>query len=359
MSGSLSGRKTATVLPLPIFTVEGDEYYVPENLLQVDIERRDRRIPILDSSSQRPAYLTTCYDEFSRNFVTASIASSSPSFLPVVPYNPEGASVLRFPEIEDMSNKISDPKLPDSKSRILHHYDPSFVGSPSTFKSIPPDTKHFLGRQPHSDCNLLCKILKVKIPEAFEPLFGSITLFTINSDQSTRLSETFHFDMTPQNIRMKFKDAYKTEDIDVSDAPTDIGLKVDPATNLKICCFNLPTELKRGDLYVIIQVYKILTGDPEKALLPYIRSTHDVKIDENYKRLSQYRQLVGAGGVRVCEDGKVGGADIRCQLYGVKNALNDLAIGQVIFRKHTLIRCNHLLFTHLFIYLFVQYYFDF
>jgi hypothetical protein len=138
--------------------------------------------------------------------------------------------------------------------------------------------------------------------------------------------------MTPQSIRIKFPEVYQTEDVGIDE---DLrGLKADPITNLKMGCFSIPSEFKRTDLFLVVQIFKVLTGEPEKVVSPYIRTLPDTKADENCKRLCMYRQQVGIGGLKLFENSKLGGAELKCSIFATKSCMSDAGIGQV--RSQTL-----------------------
>lgn len=322
-------RKVSNVSPLPKFTIEGDEFYVPENLLNAEVKTRERRIPLLNSiSSARPPYLATCYDELSRNFMTVTVAPSDS--LKPVPYQTDLAKSLIFPELDNSADKSADAETRFSKSirnsRILHHYDPSFTPSD---KCQSTQYVKYLGRQPYSDINILFKV-KIKVPEAFEPLFGSLVLYLINGDRSVRLTETFHFDMTPNSVRVKFSDAYKVEDIDVHGC-SENDLTIDAATAIRNCCFNLPSEYRHNDVFAVIVVTKVLVGDQERAVANYFRSSiGDSKNDETCKRLHMYRQSIGIGAIKILDDTNTNITDIKCPIFAVKCPLSDSNIAQVL-----------------------------
>lgn len=161
--------------------------------------------------------------------------------------------------------------------------------------------------------------------------------FIKEKDQWAKVSENFHFDMTPQNIRIKFKEAYRVFMEDQSDpSENKKSLRLDPGTNLKQCMFNVSQELQSQELYFVFQITKVLTGDGEKATLPYrgAYSTHvDTKHEEICRRLHYHRQHLGIGVIKVFDDegrvGMSGGPGLKFVLFAPKTCMNDSTIGQV------------------------------
>ena len=344
MSGSLSPLRKSHQSILPKYAVESSEFYIPENLHRIDVLGRDREISLYASADvgSRNPYISICYDELTRGFTLVSNAPHFPKTIEGVTYQPVPSTNVKFPDIDDISdnNIVIDT---NAHSRILHHFDPSNRIWTSTFRSIPSESKYLLGRANLlNDFNILTKISKIKIPDAFEPLFGSAALFVIGSDHCTRVSESFYFDMTPKSIRNRCKEVYNVEEkTPESSSPMNSSefsnAVVDPVTALNMCCFNLPKEFKINDLYLVIQVSKVLTGDSEKSISTYLKSHSESSLDENWKRLNCYRQNLGLGAIKVTENRIVGGMDIRCSIFANKQATNDAMIGQVCAH-----RSNHL-----------------
>jgi hypothetical protein len=327
--------------------IESSDFYLPEDQLEVDIVPRGRRLPVLESSSSpRPPYLRTCYDEFSREFITFSIAPQATTTIQTIPYNAEFAKSLNFLQDPFSKNSSLANAVPTKaislqmNSRILHHFDPGYYYWPSSFRTIPPDTSHLLDRIPSTDTNLFVKFVQYNVKEHFEPLFGTMAIYTMVNDVCTKISENFNFDMTAQNIRVKFKEAYRIfmEDQESNDSKKGVAHKVDMATQLKAFLFNLPADMRNLDIFLVVQVSKVLSGDFDKAVGPYIRSAYtnysiDSKLEETCKRLHLYRQQIAIGCTRIFDEqkrvGQPGSPVIKFFLYGIKSCVNDAFIGQV------------------------------
>ena len=318
------------------FELEGEEFCIPDSRISLRIEPKGCRLPVLDLPQELPSYLSLCFDEFSRDYTISSLVTSSSIQNNLVVYQPDDTTGLVFPEQQSSDDnsgeQLTPAKLKEIGTRILNHYDPTYKFVPTTIRPIQ-DAKTLAATRTDSS-QLLIKI--TKITDAFEPLFGALTLYSITNDQCTRLSETFHFDMTPQRVRLKLREAYCAEDAGKKDDDAALSVEVDPATNLKMCVFDLPKDISRSEIHVVVQVSKVLSGDPEKALMPYLRPGNDTKLDENLRRLFMYRQVIGVGAVKVFEEGLVELEDLKCPFYAVKAPLSDAVIASVSAYKHVL-----------------------
>jgi hypothetical protein len=248
------------------FHLEGDDYKTPENEIVVDIEVRELTPHITESStSPTPAYLNTCYDEFSREFCSYSIADSSLNNVSLVSYEDTMKNdTILFPDEKKESNQKSNDKL--NRHIFLQHYHPYYPRWSSTFKHSPLDTRHMLATGPriiNTDNHILFEINPIYGTKAeFEPIFGSMILYTFINDACVRLSESFHFDCTARNIKNKFRDVYNSEDIDKNN-PSEFFIP----TNLSL--FTIPEEFHNKDVFVVIQLTKVLTGERISCICMY------------------------------------------------------------------------------------------
>ena len=68
-----------------LFSLEGDDFKLPENEVIVDIESRDVRSHEAEESTEAlPSYLTSLYDELSREFCSYSVAEMQPNHVSLV-----------------------------------------------------------------------------------------------------------------------------------------------------------------------------------------------------------------------------------------------------------------------------------
>src|SRR4051812_9458845 len=97
----------------PLIECESSDFLLPED--QIDIVSGNRRSKLNIKSFQLkptgPLYLNTCYDEFSRNFVSVNIARNSPDFIPLVQGAESGSTY-------ESQNRTS--------SNIMQNYHPGY-----------------------------------------------------------------------------------------------------------------------------------------------------------------------------------------------------------------------------------------
>ena len=303
-------------LALPMFKVESDHFQLPENLLSVQVKPSNRQLYMADTISNLfrcPLYLVTSFDEFSRDFCIMSIGETLSPTIPTIEYNPEFSHAIKFP---DLLNDTFEPFFDDEKlmrsthsyfrvkpTRILHHYNPGYNTWNSNFRVTLPELKNLFIEKPISDTNILLKISSCAAKNSFEPLFGTLALYLVRNEELIRLSESFHFDITPDPIKEKYAEVYRLDLIPGNDVNA-------LANAIKTCLIRVPEDLQRDqDLYVVITVSKVLSGDTEKSVAPYLRGAAPAlsKHEEQCNRLALFRQLVGLGIVKVFdENGCVG-----------------------------------------------------
>ena len=322
------------------FRLEGDEYKLPENEIVVDIEVRELMPHSTESSTSAPIppYLNTCYDEFSREFCSYSVADSSPNGVPLVNY--EETSLLvgptNFPDEADVTRPVvsasGDLNL---GQRFLQNYHPCYPGWNSTFKHCPPSTRHMLATGPRvisSDSHILFEINpNYAMKQEFEPVFGSMTLYTFMNDCCVRLSESFHFDCTTKHVKIRFKDVYISED-----SATDKGDVLNAFIPTNLSLFTIPEEFKKKDVFIVMQLTKVLTADAEKAAAPYVRSSGYpvlAKHLEACRRLFPFRQPLGLAVLRLFDQKGLSNQKqsqpIKFSFYAMKATLNEHFLGQV------------------------------
>lgn len=303
-------------LSLPMFKIESDHFQLPENQLSVQVKPSNRELYMADTISNLfrcPLYLVTSFDEFSRDFCIMSIGETLSPTIPTIEYNPEFSHAIKFP---DLLNDTFEPFFDDEKlmrstqsyfrvkpTRVLQHYNPGYNTWNSNFRVTLPELKNLFIEKPVSDTNVLLKISSCAAKNSFEPLFGSLALYLVRNEELIRLSESFHFDITPDPIKEKYAEVYRPDLIPGSD--------VNPLANaIKTCLIRVPEDLQRDpDLYIVITVSKVLSGDTEKSVAPYLRGAAPAlsKHEEQCNRLALFRQLVGLGIVKVFdENGCVG-----------------------------------------------------
>ena len=330
------------------FRLEGEEYKLPENEIVVDIEVRDLTPHSTESSTSAPipSYLSTCYDEFSREFCSYSVADSSPNNVPLVCYEETSAAIVptSFPAEPDArnnsdmsSNRINHPILEDLNigQRFLQSYHPCYNTWNSTFKHSPPNTRHMLATGPRviaSDNHFLFEINpNYAMKQEFEPIFGSMTLYTFMNECCVRLTESFHFDCTTKHIKIKYKDVYPNED-----SAADRADPSNPFIPTNLSLFTIPEEFKKRDVFVVLQLTKVLTADSEKAAAPYVRSSGypvPAKHLEACRRLYPFRQPLAFAVLRLFDKkgqpAQKQALPIKLSFYAMKSTVNDHYLGVV------------------------------
>ena len=342
------------------FRLEGDEYKLPENEVVVDIEVRDLIPHFTETSTSAPipSYLNTCYDEFSREFCSYSVADSSPTRIPLVNFEETCVSPgqIHFPGETDLSrNNQQVSEDTNLGQRFLQNYHPCYTAWNSTFKHHPPNTRHMLSTGPRvisTDNHFLFEINpNYAMKQEFEPIFGSMTLYTFINDSCVRLSESFHFDCTTKHIKVKFKDVYPIED-----NPNENNDPSNPFIPTNLSLFTIPDEFKKKDIYIVMQLNKVLTADTEKAFAPYVRSSGYpvvAKHLEACRRLYPFRQPLGLAVIRLLDPkGAVQkqSQPIKFPFFALRSTLNDNTIGGV--STYARYFCGESLFCYLILFCF-------
>lgn len=324
------------------FSLEGDEFKLPENEVIVDIESRDIRHHVVETSHSTtidnvPPYLTTCYDELSREFCSYSVAEMSPSHVPLVSYSNVVGAVggATFPEEVGAAHPNQAAAI---GKRFLQHYHPCYPSWQSTFKHSPPDSRHLLAPGPKAlttDSHLLVELapaLHMKVE--FEPLFGSMALYMFEGDRCHRLSESFHFSCTSPTVRQRYKDVYRFSE---DDLPPEVRREMPEVfTPPNLCMFTIPDELKRRDVFLVIQLGKVLTADAEKAIAPYQRSSSVPPVPKHVeacRRLYPFRQPVGFAVLKLFEmDSRASRRQVplKFNFLAMKATFSEGQIGQLI-----------------------------
>jgi hypothetical protein len=292
-------------------------------------------VPPLPASfgSSCSAKLLSATDEFSQDLYSVSMGLLGPPSrrivsTPVDPGPPPG-----FPAEPTVAASSADMKKQKSAAataaasgsegvhghtgrepRLMQQYCPMYQPPPSVYSKAPRlSGKQFLTEKPPELewIHVRCQSLDFRVG-MYEPLFCSIAVYRIvalsgkksstgiDRAVSGRLSEVFHFDLTPQDVRNRFPSVYSNSE----------ACGVHPSTLCTRFMFGLPPSVLDGNTYLVLQVTKMLQGDPEKVLEPYAKGKAGKRlgadVEEVASRLGAYRQPVAFGAVTLCGGGAGG-----------------------------------------------------
>ncbi|CAM9540913.1 unnamed protein product, partial [Ectocarpus sp. 12 AP-2014] len=376
-------------------------FIFPVNDLEVSIAPRGRPFqppPLARGSAT--TFLATAYDEFTRDWVNLSIGRLSQKSVPCVKYRSEEppqypADDHQVPDKEKFTVGTDDPEeQPGSKEvRMLHYYRPQYKGPRSTYRKTP-DLKLqllLLDRPAHFMwMEIAAQALTFKVG-ALEPVFCSLTLYRIVSrlgkkgaemdlSRSGRVSETFWFDLNSGAVRRKFSHVFTRES--PTGAPDDIatpsitvtgsssrtttgasggssggrgkgnrrrGTTVERnVTGCRRALFALDPKNADGRLFLVLQLSKVLQGEPEKVrerpgggwgggscvlhglvvLDAYSKgrskSNADAAAEEAAQRLWRYRQPLAFGVYQAAPEGRLlGGDEVSMSLYRQNDGLSE------------------------------------
>eukprot|EP01031_Cornospumella_fuschlensis_P005503 gene5503-6849_t len=225
--------------------------------------------------------------------------------------------------------------------RLLQCYNAGYDYWYSSFKKGPCTISHHLSGKAPDDTNLVLRINRLLIKQKpFEPVFGSICLYTFLNDEIHRLCEAFYFDGTPDNIKGGYRFFYcENQESEFTTEPIrPTSIHVADATGAASNNFNmfamvLPEELRLKDVFMVIQLNKFLTTDADKAIAPYLVKSvppDPKKNREAAERLSKFRQPLGFAISKVFdESGKVRcppTGEMSLPFYSQKTCFSDFSV---------------------------------
>lgn len=337
------------------YAIDRPDLILMEKQLQVEIIQRAKEYKGKASNITKTIYSKLVFEEFSRKYETITVAPSFPSILDSTDYHNLNSSLLRFPDVDEsntLENNSSQIKFPEH-TRVIHNYHPLSIPQPSTFRKITTGNKNLVDNCSVGFTKLLVSIgpkEKITYKNKFsEPIFGTVSLYALNKrgdGDLVKIAETFNFDATPNDIRHTFQHVYRANTLnDLSLNDSNIPLHFNPIGNISKCLFTFPTELQNTqDIFLVIELSKVLTGDPDRSLLPYIypdkknlfggSSANEANsMQEVCTRLRKFRQPLGISVVKVFNDGQVfqnqnsGGCIL--SVFALKYCLNDAGLKQV------------------------------
>ena len=366
------------------YAVDSEDFYFNKSDLVVTIEPRERQPLKVDDDVRLPAYMRTYIEELSRDCCVYYMSPNGTNTIKSVSYGKEESAAC-FPLNEETvrvtmdqlkAQHPQDNKDKDSiKFPILQHYHPEYQSPPSSYRREPSESlRKALQPEPYHN-NLLLNVGPIVMPNGqqvippfksrvkFEPIFGSATIYAIvptrkgvDIDGLIRVTETFRFDITDESLKNRYPEVY-------NGGRPEVGLEIpretsDPALDLTACMFSIPPEYDKSELYLVIQLSKVLTGDGDKAASPYMRAsgapeTH--KHEESCRRLHNFRQPLAISIWRLFDDSgllipspKSHHSELLSPpFYSLRTCINDSMLKQVGSHSNRLFRP--------FIYIFVVY----
>ena len=357
--------------------------FATEKRLDIQVEPNTSKtfIAIEESNDPYPSlYFRTCLEELTRNYLSYTIAAEDSPTLEMEDSKPINTASLRFPSVEqldslEVSSSLKTEKDREggdseevggggtsTKSRFLRVYHPHASPQISNFRRVPVDYKQIVGDWSCGYTKLLVNIgpkFKVRYNKHvfFEPLFGTVSLYSINKKidtDITKITESFHFDATPPSLRDSYSKVYKT-DLDPEDMEKDHegqdkevveSQDINPLSECSRCLFCIPTSiLDTHEIFLVVHISKVLSGEPDKALVPYINpdkksllgnSSADTQLSHamaSCNRLHRFRQPVGLSAVKVFNsDGCVNKEKVGlvAPVYALKHCCNDYSLKGVL-----------------------------
>jgi hypothetical protein len=310
---------STSLLFSPPMVAEEEGFLLPEDQLSVDFFNRAN--PPLDFAyTPSPLFLSTAYDEFSRAYCTINVGAELPSVVELVRYGEAAPSTTAATaaivatavsatssaltatactagagsagtagslgtalseesaaEEEECGGAVSvrGASAPPPSASLLKHYCPSLTEWYSSHKSSPDDTLHLLSGSVCTDRNVLFKVFRCTTKQsAFEPIFGSLTLYAMVDEELVRLSESAHFDATPQTTRRLYGSCYidsQGNEVGMGLVPDGVPGSPNRALDFTGCCVNVadasgerkhlhmfnipvPQELRDRELFLVVQV---------------------------------------------------------------------------------------------------------
>lgn len=348
------------------FVVDSEDFYFNKSELVVKIEPRHRQPLRLNDEIRLPPYMHTCIEELSRDCCVYYMAPSAPNEISTEKYTrdePDGCFPLNEEAVRVTMDQLKaqqpmESVLPPKDIPLLQHYHPEYANPQSTFKRSPPDQLRKILLEEPFNFNMLLNLGPIVLLDdgqranafksriKFEPVFGTATIYaavpsrrSLDVEDLVRVTESFCFDATEKAFKDKYPEVY------LGGRP-EMGLPVpiaacDAALDLSACMFSIPMEFRKADLYLVLQLSKVLTGDGDKAVAPYLRSSgipEPVKHEDSCRRLYNFRQPLAISVWKLFDEN--GGLlqtprsnrpdYLTLQFYCLRSCINDVGLKQII-----------------------------
>jgi hypothetical protein len=341
------------------YAIDRPEIILMENQLQIDLVDRTATYSHENINELTDSvYCHAVYEEYYRKYETVLIAPNAPSTLESSDYHNMNASLLRFPDVDE-SNTFEEiasasALVPPEHTRVIQNYHPIGLPQPSVYRKVATGNQYLVDNCTLGYTKLLVSIgPKQKITSRnnkfIEPIFGTVSLYCLSKrgdgGELVKIAETFNFDATPNEIRHNFQHVYRANTVnDKSLNDTNLPLHFNSITTNSKCLFSFPTELlATQDIFLVIELSKVLTGDPDRSLLPYVNpdkknifggNSDTSSLQETCTRLRKFRQPLGISVMKVFNDGQIfqnqnspGGCVL--SVFALKYCLSDAGLKQV------------------------------
>ena len=205
----------------------------------------------------------------------------------------------------------SEGSIGSSSGPFLKQYHPSLLKWRTSLHYKPSNIcKKVIEGYPflNSIVHFRYKRLVTKTFVPFEPLFCNLSIYSVSSNDIVRVSETFRFDITSAKIKSVF-DFNETggRTIKSSNGNGDNTSGISNSRTAGNCIFSLPSRDSSAGLYLVLQVEKYLTDDPDTATLPYTKYLYPEQglLLKKVKRLRNYRQPLGIAVMKMPGEGEL------------------------------------------------------
>ncbi|CAM9510553.1 unnamed protein product, partial [Phaeothamnion confervicola] len=333
----------------------------PDHDVELEVSHRlQRRYPPPPLPAGAPPQLVTAYDEFSREWRAVRVGMLAPRQMECV--KDESAVPPPYPcDDADLPDKGTDftvnsedplaqREAESREARVLRHYHPTFLPPPSAYRREPDDAlRALLLDRPHdfSWLHVEASGLGFKTGE-IEPIFCALALyridgrtgkkgFEVDRDRSGRVSEVFRFDMCSPVVRRRFAHVFRVGGTSGGSSSGGGGGEEEeesPVTGCRRALFSVDPRHLDSKLYLVLQLAKVLQGEPDKVLDTYAKGKtkkSGTEAEEAAQRLGRYRQPLAFAAAPACLDrGPLASGPLQLQLYRQNDGFSDEMLMQAV-----------------------------